>query len=388
MWIDRLTVQHCRILENAQLHLSPRLNLIMGDNGSGKSSVLEALYLLARGRSFRTHRIAELITHQQASIICSARLRQPTSKQIQDTSRQPSIIPTAIPDHRTDHTTLLGIEKSPQHTTLRLNQQTVKNQADLTRQLPITLIHPEVVSLIVGSPALRRAFIDWLAFYLHDDFYPQWQRYQRILKQRNACLRSPTYDNSLPYWSQELAALQASLHTFRLTALSALQQSLAHYQPILWADVALDLQLQTGFPIETDLHDQAALLTLYQQREAQDRKTGYTLYGAHRADLVIKINNVLAAKSASRGQLKMLSILLLLAQSHALSHTNKGKGIIAIDDLAAELDAQNRDRLLSVLWETGQQLWVTSTHQAFHTFNVSEIDHALFHVKQGVVEQV
>jgi len=375
VWIKQLTVQHCRIIERANLDLSPRLNLITGGNGSGKSSLLEALYLLSRGRSFRTHRIADLITHQQTSTLCSARLQQTNDTSV---SSNHSMMPS----------TALGIEKSPQQTILRVNQQAVKSQADLTRLLPITLIHPEVVSLIVGSPALRRAFIDWLAFYLHDDFYPQWKRYQRILKQRNACLRSPSHYQSLSYWSQELVALQASLHDFRLTALSALQQSLAHYQPILWADVALDLQLQTGFPAEFDLHDQAALLKLYQKREAQDIKTGYTLYGVHRADLLIKINGVLAAKSASRGQLKMLSILLLLAQSHALSHTDKGSGIIVIDDLAAELDAQNRARLFSVLWETGQQLLITSTQQALQAFDVSAIDHTLFHVKQGVVERV
>lgn len=375
MWIKQLTVQHCRIIERANLDLSPRLNLITGGNGSGKSSLLEALYLLSRGRSFRTHRIADLITHQQASTLCSARLQQTNDASV---SINHSMMPS----------TALGIEKSPQQTILRVNQQAVKSQADLTRLLPITLIHPEVVSLIVGSPALRRAFIDWLAFYLHDDFYPQWRRYQRTLKQRNACLRSPSHYQSLSYWSQELVALQASLHDFRLTALSALQQSLAHYQPILWADVALDLQLQTGFPAELDLHDPVALLKLYQKREAQDIKTGYTLYGVHRADLLIKTNGVLAAKSASRGQLKMLSILLLLAQSHALSHTNKGSGIIAIDDLAAELDAQNRARLFSVLWETGQQLLITSTQQALQSFDMSAIDHTLFHVKQGVVERV
>jgi len=375
VWIKQLTVQHCRIIERANLDLSPRLNLITGGNGSGKSSLLEALYLLSRGRSFRTHRIADLITHQQASTLCSARLQQTNDTSV---SSNHSMMPS----------TALGIEKSPQQTILRVNQQAVKSQADLTRLLPITLIHPEVVSLIVGSPALRRAFIDWLAFYLHDDFYPQWKRYQRTLKQRNACLRSPAHYQSLSYWSQELVALQASLHDFRLTALSVLQQSLAHYQPILWADVALDLQLQTGFPAELDLHDPVALLNLYQKREAQDIKTGYTLYGVHRADLLIKINGVLAAKSASRGQLKMLSILLLLAQSHALSHTDKGSGIIVIDDLAAELDAQNRTRLFSVLWETGQQLLITSTQQALQAFDVSAIDHTLFHVKQGVVERV
>jgi len=375
VWIKQLTVQHCRIIERANLDLSPRLNLITGGNGSGKSSLLEALYLLSRGRSFRTHRIADLITHQQTSTLCSARLQQTNDTSV---SSNHSMMPS----------TALGIEKSPQQTILRVNQQAVKSQADLTRLLPITLIHPEVVSLIVGSPALRRAFIDWLAFYLHDDFYPQWKRYQRTLKQRNACLRSPAHYQSLSYWSQELVALQASLHDFRLTALSVLQQSLAHYQPILWADVALDLQLQTGFPAELDLHDPVALLNLYQKREAQDIKTGYTLYGVHRADLLIKINGVLAAKSASRGQLKMLSILLLLAQSHALSHTDKGSGIIVIDDLAAELDAQNRARLFSVLWETGQQLLITSTQQALQAFDVSAIDHTLFHVKQGVVERV
>jgi DNA replication and repair protein RecF len=366
VWIEKLTVQHCRVIDNAELTLSSGLNLIIGDNGSGKSSLLEGLYLLSRGRSFRTSRISELISHEHTSILSTARLA------IDDS-------PLGV---------MLGIEKSSDNVRIRINKKTVKGQAELTRLLPVTLIHPEVVNLITGGPSIRRAFIDWIAFYLDDRFYDLWKRYQRILKQRNVCLRDASQRGSLSYWTQELIALQAPLHELRMQGLKKLEESIEHYQPVLWEGADLSLMLGTGFSADTDIQDKTVLVNVFDARQEQDIKTGNTFYGIHRADLNIKINDIPAAKSASRGQLKMLSILLLLAQSHSISGNIKGRGVIAIDDLAAELDDENRSRLLKTLLATGQQLLVTSTHEQLDSLGLSGKNTKMFHVKHGVFVEV
>lgn len=373
MWIQDLNVQHCRIIENAELELSPTLNLIIGDNGSGKSSLLEAIYLLSRGRSFRTSRIAELISHQAESVLCSAKLFKQTN---------------SINTSPTPPATTIGIDKSPKHTRIRINKQDIKTQAELTRALPVTLIHPEAVTLVTGSPKLRRAFIDWIAFYIDVNFYDVWKHYQRVLKQRNACLRNPSQRSALPYWTQELIKLQHPLQEQRLQALQYLMASIEHYQRMLWLDANLDLELGNGFPANTLFEDEVELATIFTERESLDIKFGNTFYGVHRADLVIKINGELASRSASRGQLKLLSTLLLLSQSRCISNQYAGKGIIAIDDLAAELDAENRQRLLDVLLETKQQLFITSTHKQQSLFDANIHSSSMFHVKHGRFSKV
>jgi len=254
--------------------------------------------------------------------------------------------------------------------------------------LPVTLIHPDAVSLVTGSPKLRRAFIDWIAFYLYDSFYDHWKSYQRILKQRNACLRIGNQRSDLSYWTQELIKMQAPLQQHRLRALQHLQKSIQHYQTMLWSDAALQLELGTGFPTSISIEDTDALAAIFAEREALDIKFGNTFYGIHRADLVIKTNGELASRSASRGQLKLLSTLLLLSQSHCISDHQDGKGIIAIDDLAAELDSENRQRLLEVLLKTEQQLFITSTHKHQSLFNYDPDSTLMFHVKHGAFSKV
>ena len=366
MWIKQITVHHCRIIRQAQLNFSPRLNIILGDNGSGKSSLLEALCILSRGRSYRSSRINEVITHHADSILCNAKIKQ----------------------HNSDKLLSVGIQKNNKQTQIRINQQNIKNQAELSKATPITIIHPDSVNLITGGPSLRRAFIDWIAFYQNPDFYQHWKQYKRILRQRNICLRDPSQRYALPYWTEQLIALQQPLHQYRITALKELNKNIKKIQHGLWDGAKLDIELSTGFPSDVDINDTNALQAIYQQRLDNDIKSHKTFYGIHRSELKISINGVIASQVVSRGQLKILSILLLIAQSASASTNEQEKGIIAIDDLTAELDDNNRQRLIELLIKTEQQLIMTTTPQGMEGINLNSIEKTMFHVKHGEFESI
>lgn len=366
MWLESITVHNCRIIKKTQLTLSPTLNVIVGDNGSGKSSLLEALGILSRGRSYRTSRISEVINYDADSILCSSQLNHTAHKK----------------------TLSLGIEKTRKQTIIRINQQNIKSQATLSKSLPITIIHPDSVELITGGPSIRRAFIDWIAFYQNSAFYQLWKQYKHTLKQRNACLHNPSQRYALPYWTEQLISMQSPLHALRLNALKALNHNIDQYREGLWKGASLKLELSTGFPKDVDISDNIALQDIFDTRLDNDIKSGKTFYGIHRSDLKILINGTIAAQTVSRGQLKILSILLLISQSASASTNNQEKGIIAIDDLTAELDGTNRQCLLDLLIKTKQQLIITTTPQSMESMNLDSVEKNMFHVKHGELSRL
>ena len=366
MWLESITVHNCRIIIETKLALSPILNVIVGDNGSGKSSLLEALCILSRGRSYRTSRISEVISHSADTVLCTSLLNKPSHKK----------------------TLPIGIEKTSKQTTIRINRQDIKSQATLSKSLPITIIHPDSVELITGGPSIRRAFIDWIAFYQNREFYQLWKQYKHTLKQRNACLRTPSQRYALPYWTEQLISMQEPLHAYRLEALAILNQNIDQYSAGLWKGASLKLKLSTGFPSDTDINDHIALQRIFDARLDNDIKSCKTFYGIHRSDLKILIDDTIASQTVSRGQLKILSILLLISQSASVSTNNDEKGIIAIDDLTAELDDANRQRLLDLLIKTKQQLIITTTPQGMESMSLGSVEKVMFHVKHGEFSKI
>jgi DNA replication and repair protein RecF len=364
VWLSKLSVNACRIIDGAELELVRNANLLYGDNASGKSSLLEALAVLSRGRSFRTPRIAEVIQRGAAELTVSAK----------------------VEDGLTLGSYPVGIGKSTTATRIRINHADILQQAELSAHIPLTLIHPGSVELITGSPAIRRAFLDWIAFYRFAEFNLAWRNYQRALKQRNACLRDPRQRYALGQWTQQMVGLQPSLHRFRVLALDALQTALHETGQLLEVIGLPQLHLTTGFPQGVDVQDETALLHFFRDKQEQELKQGFSLYGAHRADLNILLEGVPAVRVASRGQLKLLAVGLLLAQSHASSEQAAKRGILAIDDLASELDEQNQQALYNTLSTTQQQLLITGTrHDPLKNWG---IDARVFHLKHGQVTVV
>ncbi|WP_020393647.1 DNA replication/repair protein RecF [Thiolinea disciformis] len=358
MWLESLSVENCRALQQVSLDLSPQFNVFSGDNGSGKSSLIEALCILSRGRSFRTPRIAEVIRQDATALTIAGRVKT------DDLQTYP-----------------LGIHKTTRQTRIRINHQDIYQQAELSRHLPVTVIHPDTIDLAGGSPVQRRALLDWLAFYAEPEFHRDWRAYQRILKQRNSCLRELSQRYALPYWTNELIQLQPKFNRYRQQALLALQESLKNLAVLLEPLGCVQLYLSTGFPSQVDNVDADTLEQFFKEKQDMELRHGVSLYGAHRGDLMIHLDEQAAARTASRGQLKILGIALLLAQSNAITQDITKRGIIAIDDLASELDSLNQQRLYQVLSQSSQQLMITGTRPPPDHFLPNQT--RLFHVEHG-----
>ena len=356
MWIKNISIENCRLLKSISLDLSPDLNIIIGPNASGKTSLLESLTLLSKGRSFRTSHIREVISKNEDVILVAAEIVDRNS-----TSR-------------------IGIKKSKTKTTIRINKKDIYSQAELSSFLPITVIHPNSIELIIGSPSIRRSFIDWIAFYKYPDFHNHWKQYQHVLKQRNMCLKSHKHSFSLDKWTEQLIQLQPIIVQYRNDVIAHIQPFLQNISESLLKNKNIEIQLENGFPDDVKIEPDN-LMSFYNSKKEYDFKIKRTSYGSHRADLKILLNGTPAVQSASRGQLKLLTICLLLAQNSCISDTDINNGILLIDDLAAELDATNKKLLLNYLSKLQKQLIITSTNE----IHIENITSKVFHVKHGEI---
>lgn len=364
MWLKQLSIENCRLIDKWDIELSDSVNLVIGGNAAGKSSLLEALAILASGRSFRTPRIREVIRSGTEQITVTGR--------IHDDSLQ------------SDYP--IGISKTLQNTRIRINHADVHQQAELSGHLPLTLIHPDTITLLTGSPGQRRALLDWVAFYRNKDFHQDWKSYQRTLKQRNSCLRDPQQRYALQYWTEQLIKLQPRLHYFREEALRAIIEALDNLRFLFNQQGSLTLKLYSGFPGQVKSNDEAQLRAFYASKQEQETDQGMTLYGSHRGDLNVLFDGMPVAHFASRGQLKMFGIALLMAQSEAITTKDTKRGIIAIDDLASELDSDNQALLYQVLKQTRQQLIVTGTRPPDSGFLPEQ--GKMFHVEHGQINLI
>lgn len=355
MWLSDFTVQNCRIINEVTLELNRHINFFFGVNGSGKTSVIEALSILSLGRSFRTHRISEVIQDNKDYVLVSA-----------------------IGNKSTNADTRIGIKKSNKKTLIHVNRSPIKSQSHLSKLLPISIIHPLSHELISGGASMRRSYIDWIAFYLFPEFHQLWKQYSAVLKQRNAALKEPKLYFALEHLTSELSKLQKPIHKYRLAALDTLKHELLNSIPSFLSDYTPQLSLSSGLPGEVDL-EADALFDYYLSRIALEKKLGRTTKGIHYTNLEIKLNAKPAATTASRGQAKIASILLYIAQSLAI---NK-KGIIAIDDLSAELDADNYRKVLNFVLSLNRQLFITDTNK--NTLPVTGIPTNTFHVEHGSI---
>lgn len=358
MWIGDLQFRNCRSLSDISIELSPGINVFHGDNASGKTSLLEALYILSSGRSFRTSHIADVIQHKKPSIIVSASIQ----KDKKSTKEQ------------------VGIEKSNKQTKIRINKKDIYSQAELSQYLPITVIHPLSSSLITGSVSTRRTYLDWICFYLFPEFNKVWKDYKHVLAQRNLCLKTSKHVYALDKWTEELVKYQPTLTEIRLSAIEKLRPILKKTCDILFDDIEISLKLKSGFPASLALNEQS-LFNYYKSAEAYDVLSKRTNVGVHRADISILLNNKQADKYASRGSLKLLSVCMLISQNILLGDQIGTKGILLFDDIASELDKANLNKILELLYSLKQQVIITNIEPI--AINKAK----MFHVKHDCIEE-
>ncbi|MCB1771290.1 MAG: DNA replication/repair protein RecF [Candidatus Competibacteraceae bacterium] len=333
MRIATLDISGFRNLSNIQIECSPGLNLVIGPNASGKTSLLEALYFLGRGRSFRTRQPRELI--QTTASAC----RLVAVLQAADGRRTP-----------------VGLERDARELTARIGGAPTRSLAELARRTPVLLLNPDSHRLLEDGPQQRRRFMDWGLFHAEPDFLEAWRRYNSALRHRNAALRSGGANRLVDAWDGELAAATV-LDRLRGAFCEALEGVLRRFIEAILVGVGVQVDYRRGWPLEPSERDFPEWLRIGRD---QDRQQGHTRFGPHRADFVVRINGHPLSEALSRGQQKLLVIALVLAQAELYRRHVGDACILLIDDLPAELDADNRMRVMRALAALDAQVFITA----------------------------
>ena len=352
MPLDQLRINNLRNITGVDIAPASTVNLIHGANGSGKSSLLEAIYLLGRGRSFRESNLNSVIRRGTEELhLFGLSTEQGIQRRI-------------------------GLRKGKHSYEISLDGHRLKRLSTLVMELPVHVITPQSHLILEGGSGNRRRFIDWGVFHVEQQFQQLARRYQRVLSQRNSALKQQPLETGI--WDRELVENAHHLEKMRADYINILRDCFLLEQKKLLPGIDIELEWRRGWP------DGRALEQVLSDGLATDKKRGYTHYGAHRGDLHLKIDGVPVTRWSSRGQQKLVITALVLAQTRAIQQRGARAPILLIDDFSSELDDVNQGRIRERVLELGCQAFITVI--SADDRSRSDAD-ALFHVEHGEVFQ-
>ncbi|WP_158224684.1 DNA replication/repair protein RecF [Agaribacterium haliotis] len=363
--VDFRNVRHCDLV------LHPQFNFFYGLNGAGKTSLLEAVFLLCNNRSFRSHKLNYTI-HSEA---------------------HENLVFALFESFSESHINRLGVSRrKPSACELKLNGQAVKNSSVLARLLPSLALQPSSFDLLLGPPSQRRSLLDWLVFHVKPSFHEAWKAYQRCLKQRNMLLRRDKLrDSELDQWDlllvEQAVLLEACRAEVATDFANKLSSLLIDGAPAL-AD--LSMSFRSGWPdfiwADQDRGEvQHMLLESLKQQRDRDRRQGFTASGSHKFDLKFKLGKQAAAELLSRGQAKTLIVCLYLALGLCFKDVHSFSPLYLLDDLASELDGKHLDFLLAHLEQQAAQCFISTVHKESYDSLKLIPESRWFHVKHGTI---
>lgn len=357
MILTQLQIRQLRCLVDVRIEPSPGLNLITGANGAGKSSIIEAMHLLGYGRSFRGRVHDGLIRTGAAHLEVYVEWL--------DRNQQP---------HRA------GLRHAGNSWEARLDGAPTPSLAELCAQLAVVTFEPGSHDLIAGGAEHRRRYLDWGLFHVEPDFLPQWRRYARALKQRNALLKSGPSAAALGPWDRELADAGESLTRLRQVYLEWLEPFIGAEALAFLAELGqVTLEFRPGWK-RTDLSLADALLL---NRE-RDMAQGYTGVGPHRADWRMGFAGLPGREELSRGQEKLTALACILGQARGFAAHRGDWPVVCLDDLASELDLVHQGQVLTAVVGSGAQVFLSGTHLP-ELLAEAAPPFRLFHVEHGLI---
>ncbi len=353
MRLERLRVQGLRCLRDVDIVLAPGINVLVGDNGAGKTSVLEAVFLLSHARSFRSGAREALLARGSSRLSVFAELRQGHGRLVR-----------------------LGLGRESSRWEARIEGEG-SSLGELIAECAVTCFEPGSHALIAGAAEERRRFLDWGVFHVEHAFLDGWRRYQRALKQRNSLLRAGTESASSLYapWEAELGGLAFWIDDLRSGYLKRLQPLLQNYVNALLPELgAPELRYRRGWAEDKGLRE---LLSTHRSR---DLARGHTSLGAHRADWSLAFEHAPLREHLSRGQEKLAALGCMLGQARLYAEEHGQWPIICLDDLASELDEMHQRAVIEQLATCEAQVLLTGTTEPTA---LRGLPYRMFHVEQG-----
>ena len=356
--IEQLRGKAVRNLGELELNPAPKLNFFYGANASGKTSVLECIYLLSRIKSFRSKRINDVVARgeEKLQVYAKGRINKNGFS--------------------------VGVEKGRGITAIKFNGEVIQTASEQARRLPVYVLTPDHHILFTGTPKDRRHWLDWSLFHVEQDYLLVWKNYHRALRHRNALLKSEQLKVSVELigWEKLMSEEAKKIDGLREKYLLNLNKLMcdSYLNHVMPGTSQIDY-------LNLSYRDQDLAGLLAQNRRA-DIKRGYTGVGPHRTDIVFNYDDFNVAKHLSRGQTKLFGAALVSSQINILKKTGLDP-IVLVDDLDAELDEDSSRNMFDLLLVNDVQTFVSSlTKPAW--FESEKNSHALFHVEHGKVKKM
>ncbi len=350
-----LRLENLRRFEQLTLALEPGWNAFVGDNGVGKTTILEAAYMLSHGHSFRSGGRVGIQRDGSEGFSIFGLLSRNSGEQLR-----------------------VGLARTEGKVMARVEGETVPI-GELVERCAVVCFEPGSHDLIAGPAETRRQFMDWGVFHVEHLFLARWRRYQRALKQRNSLLRQGAANSEFEPWDAELAESGESLADSRHNYVNRLRVHLEYFTERLIPELGEPaLDLARGWDAGIALRDSLSA------RLVRDRERGHTTRGPHRADWSVTFQHTPRREHYSRGQEKLVALACLLAQARLHAQVQGHWPILCFDDLASELDARHQQAVIDALREFDTQVLVTGVTLPDSLRNAT-FPVAMFHVEHGSV---
>jgi DNA replication and repair protein RecF len=347
--LRHFTATDFRCLTSIALEADPQYNLIHGQNASGKTSILEAIAYLGRGKSFRGAGVQDLIRHDETEFVLLGK--------VETEARLATV----------------GVRNSKDGLEVKIDGDRETSASALVEILPLQIIDPEVHNLVSGAPEQRRRYLDWIAFHVEPTYPDRWSRFRRSLKQRNAALRDGASRSATAAWDKEFLEAAGEVDETRRRVLDIARESLEETGAALLGS-EVSFEYRQGWAGEQTLEEAMAA------GWERDRLAGTTHSGPQRAELKLIHDERQAKRLVSRGQQKLLACTMILAATEIVQTALERPLLLLLDDPAAELDDEALARLLSGVFGLGSQIIATALEPESLLFPEQP---AVFHVEHG-----
>ena len=364
MRIASLRIRDVRSLSEVAVEPGSGVNLLVGPNGSGKTSFLESIHILSLGRSFRTRRTRAVIRHEAEALTVFGQVH----------------------GGEVGQSYTVGIEKSVNGHRFRVDGEEVRSVSSLARRLPVMVIAPEGLKALLEGSEHRRRLLDWTLFHVEPPYLEVLQQYGHVLKQRNAALRVPpagstNVGRALDVWDEQLSRHGTRLHTMRER----------HMESALMAEVTREalvnvLNEEVTWEYWPGWDRNRSLQEVLSEQRPRDLQAGFTTVGPHRADIVWRGVRGMARESLSRGQGRLLVMAFEIGQVGYVMRCENVRPVLLVDDLSTELDIVSMQRFLSRIEALGLQVFISSVLDALVSLIRPTASAHVFHVEQGKVQ--
>lgn len=359
MQLSLLRLEGIRNLKSTQLDFHSDTNIILGPNGSGKTSLLEAIYLLSLGRSFKSKELQSVISYDQNHLTCFGKVSG------------------------AEHTFVLGIEKKRNIPLLcQLKGKTGLPITEFIGHLALQSITPDSFMLLNAGPEQRRKFLDLGVFHVEPNYINTSMRYKKLLKQRNALLKQSNCSSQLKHWDESFVRAAEALNQKRTEYFEGFMPVFSSILDEFLPTPHIQSKLSKGWRSEMSFADALC------HSKGQDLRFKTTNVGPHRGDIKLTTSGYAVQQVLSRGQQKLLVCALILAQSVYLFQQKGIRCVYLLDDLASELDSANLNKVLCWLRERQHQVFITSVDKGGWAKLYENTPSKVFHVEQGLIKEI